>query len=105
MRETGKPWRHPLGVGSRTRRRHRPYDQEQAVAFRTHRPADHRCPFPYAAVPFHTASWGQDDPKRFPREPPGPPSSPVVAVMVNVSACTIEFTHSEFSFSVVVHPA
>lgn len=28
--EADKPWRHPLGVGSRTRRRYRPYDQEQA---------------------------------------------------------------------------
>lgn len=83
-------------------------------------PADNRCPFPSSeiALPtrrreqtasrtlkFSRGEVGQDDPKRFPREPPGPPSPPGVAVIVNVSACSIEFTHSEFSFSVVVHPA
>ncbi len=105
MRETGKPWRHPLGVGSRTRRRHQPYDQEQATASRTHWPLTIGVRLRTPQFRFTRQVGGQDDPKRFPREPPGPPSSPVVAVMVNVSACTIEFTHSEFSFSVVVHPA
>ncbi len=54
---------------------------------------------------FSRGELGQDNPKRLPREPPGPPWPPGAAVMVNVSACTIEFTHSEFSFSAVVHPA
>ncbi len=97
----------------------RPYDQEQAAVFRTHRPLTIAVRFrrrrllyrrrreqtASRTLKFSRGEVGQDDPKRFPREPPGPPSPPGVAVIVNVSACSIEFTHSEFSFSVVVHPA
>lgn len=98
LRDTRKLCRHRLGVGSRSRRHHRPYDRERvgSTERRREKTGSRR-------RRIHAASWVRTT-RRGSRE--GPRSS--IALRCSGSderVCSIEFTHSESSFSVAVHLA